>query len=235
MAASEALWAHSGHRYGSCEALIRPCRRECGPQESAWGWWWDMNTWPRTSPGWPGWLDIACGRCGSSCSCSSASEVILPAPVQSIVEVVIDGEVLPPSGYALYDGLRLVRTEGEWPLCQDWTVPVSGVGAWHITPVFGQPVPVLGQRAVAELAHEIDKACRGAGDCRLLDPRLESITRAGVTKRYVAADKIREADLIGLPLCDRFLAAVNPYGLRVGPRIWNPDDYGSPRRPGGVM
>jgi hypothetical protein len=232
MAASEVLWALSGHRFGECDALVRPCRRACGPGESSWSWWWGMNAWPRSSPQWPGWIDVACGRCGSGCSCSSVSEVLLPAPAQAIVEVVIDGEVLPASGYAFYDGLRLVRVGAEWPLCQDWTVPVSGVGAWHVVARYGSPVPILGQRAVAELAHQIDLACQGE-TCELSNAMVESITRAGVTKRF-NTDWVAEGRLIGLPLSDRFIQTVNPHGIRVGARIWNPDDFGGPRRPGGA-
>jgi hypothetical protein len=232
MAASEVLWSLSGHRYGACDVLVRPCRRSCGPTESLSRWWWDMNTWPSTASGWPGWLDVACGRCGSSCSCSAVSEVHLPALAQAVIEVVIDGEVLPPSGYGFYDGYRLVKVEGEWPLCQDWSVPVSGVGAWHVVARYGQPVPILGQRAVAELAHQIDLVCQGES-CELSNAMVESITRAGVTKRF-NTDWVNEGRLVGLPISDQFIRTVNPNGIRVGPKIWDPDDFGSPRRPGGV-
>jgi hypothetical protein len=234
MAASEALWMHSGRRYGSCEATIRPCRAGCSPAESQSRWWWDVNTWPAASPyGW-WWLDAICGRCGGGCGCSDADELWLPVDAQSIQSVVIDGETLPASGYAFYDGRRLVRTDGErWPLCQDWAVPLSGLGAWSITPVFGRPVPVLGQMAVAELASEMDRACQGDGKCRLTG-NVESITRGGVVQRFIDPAKLREQDLMGLPLANRFLSAVNPAGIRTGPRIWNPDDMTTARQPGGV-
>lgn len=234
IAASEALWAHSGHRYGSCEVLLRPCRQGCAPAESQSSWWWDLNTWPTTSPyGW-WWLDVACGRCRRGCSCTNADELWLPADAQSVASVMIDGESLPASGYALYDGRRLVRTDGDrWPLCQDWAVPVSGAGAWSVTAIYGRPVPVLGQMAVAELASEIDRACQGDPKCRLVG-NVESVTRGGVTQRFVDPAKLREQDLISLPLANRFLSAVNPGGIRLGARIWDPDAFGTARQPGGV-
>lgn len=234
-AASEHLWVASGRQYGDCEVLVRPCRASCAPEGSVSGWWWREESWPYVSSGqWPAWLDMACGRCSGSCSCSSVSWLVLPELVQSIVSVLVDGEELPVSGYALYDGYRLARVGAEWPLCQDWSVPVSGVGAWSVTAVFGRPVPMLGRLAVAELASQYDKACTGAPGCRLPSRLLEEITRAGVTKRFIDSAKLREADLTGLPLVDQFLNVVNPDRMRIGPKIVNPDDYAPARRPGGV-
>lgn len=230
-AASEALWALSGHRFGACEVTVRPCRRSCAGRSWS-GWWLDVETWPQTAA-WPGWLDVACGRCHGGCACRAVSEIELPGFVQQVTEVTVDGEVIPPSGYALYDGRTLTRIGGEWPLCQDWTVPVSGVGAWTVTAVYGRPVPVLGQLAVGELACEIAKACTPGQECRLA-ANVQSVTRGGVTQVFVDPTELLKAGLTGLRLVDQFINATNPHRLRAGPAIWNPDDYGTPRRPGGV-
>jgi hypothetical protein len=67
------------------------------------------------------------------------SSVLFRHPVQSVTQVLVDGIVIPASGYALYDGNRLVRVDGTWPACQDWQIPVSGAGAWSVTVVYGFP------------------------------------------------------------------------------------------------
>lgn len=228
-AASEYVWAQSGRQHGSCSVLLRPCRSDC--QDSYSGYWWN-GTWPTTSP-WPAWpwrVDLACGRCIGDCSCSAVSTLRLPVYAQSIAQVLIDGAEIPASGYAFYDNDKLVRTGGEaWPSCQDWSVPVSGVGAWSVTPVFGEPVPELGRLAVGELACLIVKHCTDPS-CRL-PAGLQSQTRAGSTYVYFDPVRLKEIGSTGLRMVDRFLDMVNPSRLDVGARIWDPDDMTRHRRP----
>lgn len=239
MAASEVLWAMSGHQFGSCEVLLRPCRKSCAPAVTS-GWWegWEPGAWPqRWRPGEGGWLDAVCGRCSGGCDCGNADTLRLPAPAQSITQVLIDGVVLPEgSGWTLYDGTLLVRTDGErWPMCQDWTVPVSGTGAWSVTAVYGWPVPSMGQFAAAELATEIAAGC-DQGECKL-PAFTTSVSRQGVTQTFPSWIEVMRAGVIGvgLPMVDLFLRTENPSGLQDRPRIINPDDYAmSWRRPGGV-
>jgi hypothetical protein len=237
MAASEILWDLSGHQYGACEVLFRPCRQSCSAG-SPWAQWWDGASWPHGTP-YPGstlWWNAVCGTCRDACACSSADTLTLPGPVRSITEVLVDGVVLDAGAYALYDGRRLVRTDGErWPLCQDWAVPVSGVGAWSIEAVFGWEVPVAGWFAVAELAKVYAEWC-SSGVCRL-PAYTTQVSRQGVTQSFPSATELAQLGLTGLGFVDRFLQAVNPAGLRAGTtaRIWNPDDFGGgPRVPGGV-
>lgn len=240
MAASEVLWALSGRRFGDCSIMVRPCRTRCGPSGVSWwnGWWWDGG-WPDVPFGPTWWLDAVCGRCGGGCSCTNADTLMLPSPAQRVTQVLIDGvELAEGSGWALYDGTTLVRTDGGlWPLCQDWTIPVSGVGAWSVTAVYSQPVPMIGQLALGELAAELTKACNDE-PCRL--PRtMTSNTRQGVAQQFPSVKDLMDAGMAGLsmlPVVRTFLGTVNPDGIaEPGPRIWNPDDYAEgPRRPGGV-
>lgn len=243
LAASEYLWSLSGFRFGDCEVTIRPCHRGCaGP---SWGasfdWWgvWSGFSW---SGGWPWvafpgsslWLDAVCGRCTGGCDCGRADTLLLPDLVRSIAEIKIDGEVLPASGYALYDGDKVVRTDGgTWPLCQDWAVPVSGPGAWSIRVVAGQPVPTLGTFAVAAMAKIFADDCT-PGVCK--HPRyVTRVSRQGVEQQFPTVKELRDAHLTGVAAVDDFLGAFNPNGLMDRPRIWNPDDFAStPRRPGGI-
>lgn len=224
-AASEWLWALSGRQFGSCPVVLRPCREDCniGPG----GWWWGGWSWPDNQ--WsPGWLAAACGTCGGSCSCNATSKVVFKHPVQSVTQVIVDGVVVPASGYALYDGITLVRIGGTWPTCQDWHVPVSGAGAWSVEVVYGLAVPGLGAMAMGEAAREFGLACTGAGGCRL-PSGVTSIVRQGVTQNLANAKELKDAGATGLPLVDRFLDAVNPQGIRQRPGIWNPDDFATPR------
>lgn len=190
--------------------------------------------------GWPygpvhgGWIEAVCGSCSGTCSCyPGADELLLPVPAQSVDEVSIDGVVLPPSGYVLYDGSSLVRTDGEvWPYCQDWAV-VSGVGVFSVTATFGRPVPALGALAMGEVVGEVLKACSG-NDCLLPSGVVQSTTRQGLTKVFVDAAALAERGLTGLPLTDRFLAAHNPHRLSIGAKIWDPQEIVDARRQGGV-
>jgi hypothetical protein len=159
---------------------------------------------------------------------------MLPSPVVSITEVLIDGTPLPPSGYILYNGDLLVRTDGEqWPLCQDWGVPVTGVGAWAYTAQIGTPVPALGQLALAATAAELAGWCTDT-ECR--NPAYTTaVTRQGVSQEFPSLADVQKT---GMPILGgqttlAFIQAVNPKGRRNGSaRIWNPDDVlaAAPRR-----
>lgn len=233
LAASEILWELTGYQYGACSVLLRPCRQDCAGVGFP-GRWWDGTSWPHGTPA-PGsslWWQAACGVCMDACSCNNADTLRLPLLVQSVTEVLVDGA--PVTGVALYDGNLLVRTDGlRWPLCQDWTVPVSGVGAWSIEVVAGRPVPMAGKIAMGQLATEYARWCT-SGECRM--PAYTSQkTRQGVTQTFPTAAELAQLGLTGLAWVDRFVTAENPAGLRGSPAIWNPDDFTSgPRRPGGV-
>jgi hypothetical protein len=227
MAASELLWAASGRQYGSCMVTVRPCSRRCLEQPYG-GWWWRPDAW---SGGWPygpthgGWMHAVCGTCGDACACSAADTLRLPQPAQSIVSVTIDGVPLPPSGYVLYDGRNLVRVDGDWPFCQDWTA-TSGPGTFEVAAIFGQPVPAIASLAMGELLPEVLKACRG-DPCQLPAGTVSQVTRQGVTKTFVDATRLAEVRLSGLyalPLVGRFLEFANPGGVILPAKIWNPDD-----------
>jgi hypothetical protein len=180
------------------------------------------------------WLSAVCGTCVGSCGCNSASEIRLDVAAQEITQVLIDGVELPASGYAFYNGDVLTRTDGGlWPLCQDWSVPVSGMGAWSVTARFGRPVPALGRLAVGDVACLIARHCGGDASCEL-PPGLKSQTRAGSTYVYFTPAELRDAGSTGLTLVDRFLDVENPGRIQNGARIWNPDEFGGSRRPGGV-
>jgi hypothetical protein len=225
MAASEILWHATGRRFGSCEVSFRPCARRCWEQSYG-GWWWYPDRW---ISGWPygpvygGFLAAACGTCTGNCSCTSAAELKLPELAQAVTEVTVDGAVLPASGYVLYDGYKLVRTDGElWPFCQDWAT-TGGPGVFEVTARFGLPVTALGALAMGEVVPEVLNACKGVA-CALPSGVLSAQTRQGTTRTFVSPEVLARNRLLGLPVADRFIQAVNPAGLTQGAKIWDPDN-----------
>ena len=229
MAASSDLWVRSGQQYGYCTVPLRPCRQDCTPS----GWrprsWWDGITWPvMRGPGL--WWNAVCGSCRrTGCGCNDADTLELPETATSIVEVIVDGVVLPADAYVLWDGYKLVRRDGErWPLCQDWTIPVSGVGAWSVTAVFGRPVPPAGSFALAQLAAEYAAFCT-TGQCRL-PAYTTGVSRQGVDQTFPSIVELTENGLTGLDMVDRFLNTYNPGRLQDRPRFHNPDTFGREAR-----
>jgi hypothetical protein len=224
-AASEILWEATGRQFGNCPVTVRPCRRNCGaewPTDLVWADGILASTgypWPTLLDG--VWINLACGRCVGTCDCSFSSEVLFPDPVR-IVDVTIDGESLPASGWVLYDGQRLVRTDGEWPLCQDWHV-TGGPGAWSVTVQVGSPVPRLGQLAVGVLACEFVKACTlGSDGCDLPNWVLE-VVRQGVRIRFGEVARFMEHGFTGLYIPDKFIGTFNPSNIRDRARAYSPD------------
>jgi hypothetical protein len=229
-AASELLYLFSARQFsGLCERTVRPCSSglECGVQILSRGHvvTWDGSIWigPEGAP---------------SCSCSGVSRVVLPNwPVVEIEQVLIDGDVVPASGYRL-DGKRYLTrmrdAEGNrqsWPRCQALDLDSSEDGTFEVTYTFGQEPPVSGVQAANQLACQIRLACAstaGAADTDCILP--SGVTR--ITRQQVAIDfaafrswgfKRGEGWRTGMALVDVFLNAYNPSGLRSRPLIWSPD------------
>ena len=227
-AATEVLWSLSGRRFGLCTVTSRPCREECAKSWlSAGGEWGGSLTYPQPLLHGGSWFNVTCGMCTSGCSCSSVSQVVLPAPVADVIQVTIGGAPMPTGSYRVDDWRLLVRQDGGvWPACQDLSQPVTGSGAWSVTARYGEPVPVMGQMAVGELACELLKACDPnlAGDCKL-PPNLQSLAREGVTIQFTedVQSRLRTDGRIGLWSVDLFLVSFNPRGLPQRAQVYSPD------------
>lgn len=210
--ATEVLDALTAHQFGECPVTIRPCLRECitTPFTASWDPWPGMG-WPGGNP-W--YATVTCGGgCTGTCSCTALSEVVLPAPVGAITEILIDGAPLVSGAYRVDNSRMLVRTDGStWPRCNDLSKADTEVGTWSITFTVGKPVPESGKWAVGELACQLLRASHGE-DCRL--PRSVSrLVRQGVTIEFPDLIELFQNGLTGLYLVDLFVKSTNPAGLR---------------------
>jgi hypothetical protein len=191
--ASELLWNWTGRRFGVSEVELRPKRLENGytppstfegggPVRRAPGFGSGRGWAPAVVGG--GYFALACYVCsamnGCSCGANSLKAVELPGPVSSVVEVVVNGAVLPKDTYWLREDRWLVRKDGQWPSVQDMDRPAGEVGTWSVRYRRGLDVPTGGQLAAGVLACELAKAAQGDEDCGL-PKRLQSMSREGVS------------------------------------------------------
>jgi hypothetical protein len=221
--ATEVVWALSGRQFGLCEVTLRPCRLECAevPWPSGGYSEWAGTQWISPSLIAGQWFNVVCGRCTMGCSCSSLSEVVLPAPVHSVVQVKIDGVVVTGSAYRLDDNRRVVLLDAEWPTCQELNLPDTEPNTWSITARYGLEVPEGGAWAVGELACELIRA-RNGEDCRL--PRnVTQLVRQGVTIQFPNTIELLREGLTGLYLVDQFITTWNPGGLRRRSGVYSVD------------
>lgn len=221
-AATETLWQATGQRYGLCTYTIRPCRRDCygmaGYGFPFWGsqWWeWSGATWPQPYLYAGNWYNLTCNNsCGDTCSCFTLEETWLPSPVADVIEVKIDGTVMPTGSYKVQDYRKLVRTDGGmWPFCQDMSLPDTETNTWSITVQVGEQVPYIGQMSLGELSREYARACMGM-DCAL-PTNLQSLARQGISISFPSDATFLQK----LPLTKEFLGYANPNHLYAKPTV----------------
>lgn len=204
-AATELLYVASGRRFACHVHTVRPNRvaADCGcpPADVA--------------------AAIVLG--GFGCGCDAGAEIVLPGP-STVLGITIDGVLLDPAAYAVFDERRLVRVDGRsWPCCQRLTTPDGDAGTWSIEYRHGSQPPESGRMAAAELACEIARSFVGDSNCRL-PRRVQTITRQNVSMTVVDAQDFLDKGRIGLPMCDYFLSyfgAPSRTGRRA--RIASPD------------
>lgn len=231
--AGDALWALSGRQFGLTTVTLRPARwyRRDTPFPDAWiampgsmqpplG----ANTYGST---WWGWDT---GEIFSGSGCTSADEVYLPAPVNAVSQVKVDGVVLATTAYRVDNNRILIRIDGNtWPTFNDLRLDDTRVGTWSVQAKFGQNIPSGAELAVGELACEYIRATQG-DDCRL--PRnITQIARQGVTITLPDPAEAFKSGLTGLRVADMFIKTWNPGGIKSRPRVYSVD-RALPRRVG---
>lgn len=107
--ATEYLWRWTGKRFGRCEITVRPCREQCCDDVCGYDDGVHSSSLLRPVLIGGNWHNLSCGSCGDSCSCDSLCEVMLPGPVDSIVDVLVDGIPLLDVEYRVDNHRRLVR------------------------------------------------------------------------------------------------------------------------------
>lgn len=224
--ATTVLWAATGRRFGPCEITVRPCQsKERAEMYRAYPVWWTTREFGGPYPFLMDGQWFNCG-CGSSCCCKARCEIFLDGPVSSIVEVLVDGVIVPADEYrvdAVEGGFRLVKTStGCWPTCQDFNVGGEDVGAFSVTYGRGVPVPPSALYAAGILACTLGKQLSG-GECGL-PPRMSSLTRQGVTADFVV-ESIGDLDVFttGIQPVDMVIRALNPSRRTRPPVVLSPD------------
>lgn len=153
------------------------------------------------------------------------SEVLLPAyPVNAITQVLVDGQVVPPSAYRIADDRWLMRVDGSsWPCSQDLAQPTTALGTFQVSYTYGVPIPPAGVRAAAAYACQVVQACSTDGSDCTLPPRTRQVVRQGVTMTTNTSDDFIDNGKTGVPAADAFIKAVNPKGYSSRAAVFSPD------------
>lgn len=169
------------------------------------------------------WVNACACRSVSACGCSNRAEIILPGPIGDIVEVRIDGEILPPTAYRVDNGAILVRQDGgTWPSTQDMAKSMDAPdqkGVFAVTYYRGAAPNPMVQLAAGLLAKEFYDAC-DTGKCKL-PRRATSVSRSGVTMDLEKG--MFEDGLTRIPQVDAVIRIYNPHLAKARPRVISPD------------
>lgn len=214
--ASMTLERLTGFRVGNCPVKVRPCAQPGVPVSS-----WPGDHHPAGPLNWAGsWSNSPC----ASGDCTTTCEVILPAPVGRIDEVMLDG--LPITTWELHDTNILVYTgagECRFPMSQDLSLPDTELGTFSVTYLNAYPVDSNGAYAVGLLAIEFAKACAGSSKCRL-PSGVTNLVRNGVS--ITITPGTFPGGVTGIREVDAFIMAWNPNHLTGAPTVWSPDQPG---------
>lgn len=220
--ATEMIWRLSGKQFGACPVTVRPCRQLCSgtPVYGA----WSGNQWMPILDGGT-WFNQNCGKCRpSGCSCVELIEVDLPPPVAQIIQVKLDGVVVPPDRYRVDNFRKLVALDPEipWPTCQNLVLADTEPGTFSVTYRRGQPVPQGGLWAAGLLACQLMKACTTPGEC-VLPAKAQRIARQGVTVEMQQVLVEAGEFATNIPEVDLWLQSVNPYKSKAPSRVYSVD------------
>lgn len=236
--ASMALFEISGRQFtGLCERTVRPCRQACGcfgaPSSLGFGpWYWTGSPWGYGAA-W-GWYN----ETGDQFGCKPMSYVKLAGYAREILEVRIDGVVMPE--YDVDTGVRnwrldkwryLVRMDDPgnpfdttrfWPGCQNMSLDDDQPGTFSVQYKWGVEPPQLARSAAIEIANQLFLAC--GGDVCVLPAGVTKVTRQGIeVERGLLANWFDPKKPTGLVNTDLFLKAYNPNRNRRRSAVWSPD------------
>lgn len=163
--------------------------------------------------------------------------ILLPYPATEVVQVKIDGEVIPPAEYELraFQTLVRIRPTGStipvarygWPTSQIMDLPDTEPGTFSVTYKYGNPPPAAGLIAARKLAEYL--ALPQLGDNTHYPQRMTSMTRQGVSAKITDVLDLVAKGGTGIYEVQVFLNAYNPGGNRRQAAVWSPD-LGRPGR-----
>jgi len=217
------LWAATARQFGQCEVTVEACAgRPARPTYAA----YPVVPGSGRGLGWgPYLLDGVWfnGPMGASWCCERVCELRLPGPIYdsaAILEVSAAGEVIPPADYQVYDGVKLVRTDGLcWPSCCNGGIAGAGVTVNYL---MGLPVPADLQIALDMLACEFAAAC-ARQKCRL-PKQVSAMTQMGTTVDFSTLPEAGTPVMAtGIFEIDSVIKSYNPYGLAARPKLYNPN------------
>ena len=239
-AATDILYARSGRVFtGVCGPVtVRPVARPAGIDQRAWlgggGAWGLGSAWGAVS-----WYGLGTGGVVSHFGTSDAPpEVPLGNyPVLDLVQVKIDGVIIPTDEYELRDYRTLVRLRPNasatpterwgWPTSQVGDLPDTEPGTFSVTYTYGQDPGSGGRLACKKMAELL--ALPSFGVQSHLPTRVTSIQRQGVSAAVADVEDLLSKGLLGIYEVDSWLETVNPTHASRQSVVWSPD-LGRPRR-----
>lgn len=220
--ASSVLFELSGRKWqGVCEATVRPAARPRTDPPPPDPRVTSDRLFQSVPPGWNeswGWFEFS-----DLDDLANRRRIALGLyPVVSVSSVEFDGVALDPSAYRVDERRWLIRQDGGyWPCRQDWWKPDGDPGTWSVTFDYGVDPPDEAKLVCAIYACELAKSCAGL-ECSL-PARTQSITRQGVSQVLFDPLDLIADGMIGLPIVDTWVRAVNPNRRRSRARIASPD------------
>ena len=240
VAATEILYSLTARQFtGACGPVtIRPVARPENADTRGWvfagggGWGY-------------GWGASATGNLGMPPVMALYAEDMGPFielydyPINEIVQVKIDGVVIPSDEYELRENKWLIRilptpssvpTERYgWPTSQIQYLPDTQEGTFSVTYTYGQDPGTMGRLAAKALAENI--AMPLFGDANKYPERVTTITRQGVTAQIASVIDIMKTGGTGIRTVDLWIMSVNPQKLRRKPIVFSPDIARNMRQP----
>lgn len=190
------LWGLSGRRIGVCshdESYWPSSTGACGVGKDRAGNWRNA-------------------RVGGDC----CRILLSHTPVMSVESVEVDGVPYAPEDFDVVRQAWLRSVNGCWP--PSWVCDEPPV---HVVYSAGFPFPAGTANAVGEVGCEL--LAGWAGEPCKLPSRAISVSRQGVTVQLADPQAFVDNGLLGLPVADAWIRAVNPNRLQMASRVYSPD------------
>ena len=237
IAATEVLYRLSGKQFtGNCGPVTdRPVARPINADSRGWiSRNWSYGGYGSTSSMFMGMPPVV-----SQYGPTYPPEIIFyDYPINEILLVKIDGQVIPPDEYELREHRRLVRMRVSatstptdrwgWPTSQIQDLPDTEEGTFSVTYTFGADPGQGGRMAAIALAEYF--ALPRLGDTTRYPTRVSSISRQGVSAQVVSPIDMVSKGMTGVTEADLWLMTVNPTKARRQAQVWSPDRQANRRQ-----